>query len=121
MGRDLSHRKFRESTWQENKPCLREKDSGPSIFPPLLHTKISLGGDEPTMFWDELKQRREAPELDDKSAWRNSPALFRFSVPQLWIMAGQCGFLVNITDCKIFPAADGTSARNSGEPVECPM
>jgi hypothetical protein len=109
--RVLGEKMTAEQVAASYKPCLRMKASqlADSNYAPLLHAKITLEGANPTRFWDELKQRREPPE---PSAWRNSPALFRFSVPQLWIMPGQCGMLVNVTDCKLFPR---------DEPVVCPL
>lgn len=94
------------------KPCLRSKDG--SNDSPLLQAKITLDSNDATRFWDEEKRARDPPELT-QSFWQNSPALFRFSVPQLWIMAGQCGFLVNVTDCRIF------SAESAHKSVECPI
>jgi len=109
LGRKMTAEQVRASY----KPCLRVKDNGK--YEPLLHAKITLGGDDPTRFWDENKQQRDPPELT-ASAWQRSPAQYRFSVPQLWIMAGQCGFLVNITDCKIFPDDDRAIKDR-----ECPL
>jgi len=107
LGRKMTAEQI-EATY---KPCLRVSDKRE----PLLHAKITFGGEEPTRFWDEYKQRRDPPELT-ASAWQQSPAQFRFHVPQLWIMAGQCGLLVNVTDCKIFP-----NDERVVKAVECPL
>jgi len=75
------------------RPCLRCKEG----FVPLLHAKVSLdGGPNSTTFWDEQKQRREAP--DD---FRHLPMLLHLSVPHLWLSGGMVGLVVNITSAQV--------------------
>ena len=77
------------------RPCLRRKEG----FAPLLHTKMTLdAGPNATSFWDEQKQRRLPP--DD---FRNVSLLLKLSVPHLWLSAGTCGFVVNVTSYQIMP------------------
>jgi len=76
------------------RPCLRRKEG----YAPLLHTKVTLEGQNSTSFWDEQKQKTPPPE-----DFKNASMLVNLSVPHLWLSGGACGWVINATSCQLLP------------------
>ena len=72
------------------KPALQQKED----YEPLLRCKINVGGSRGCKFWTQLGTRASAPE--DFKECILTP---RIHIRGLWIMAGECGLQLEVTDC----------------------
>ena len=71
------------------KPALQIKED----YAPLLRCKINMSGTRVCRFWTPMYTRRDAPdELKECSLWP------RICIRGLWMMAGECGLQLEITD-----------------------
>jgi hypothetical protein len=73
------------------KPCVSQRGS----YPATLRTKATLGGSAAVRCWDALDQRMPVPE-----DWRNFELLPRVHISHLWQMSRECGFVLNVLDCR---------------------
>ena len=64
----------------------------------LLKAKVNTTGNNAIRFWDA-----DGELTDEPTDWKTTKIIPQLRIRQLWLMGGNFGWVIEITDCQIFP------------------
>jgi len=101
-----SHRIFKKTMTNEQvlagyTSCV--KTSTRDGFAPLLKVKMDTDGSNAVSCWDVMGRDIPIPKSED---WKGSHIKAKLHFSHMWIMGGQFGVVIRLTDAKIMPDVD---------------
>ena len=73
---------------------------------PLLKCKVNTMGNNAIRFWDA-----DGELTDEPTDWKTTKIIPQLRIRQLWLMGGNFGWVLEVTDCQIFPKLYNAPSR----------